>query len=107
MRKEVKTLDFESEMVGYDSKLKEPRPEVFSTSRLLHHARESGHMAQEGKYSKTLKVRIDPELLERVKEESKKQHTDVSTYVRWCIQTGLYLEDLNSFVRSKSGETAN
>ncbi len=61
-------------------------------------------MTVEGKYTKTLKVRIDPELYEHVKEEAKKLNTDVSTYVRWCIQTGLYLEDLNSFIRSKSGE---
>ncbi len=61
-------------------------------------------MAIEGKYTKTLKVRIDPELYEQVKKKAKKLDTDVSTYVRWCIQTGLYLEDLNSFIRSKSGE---
>jgi hypothetical protein len=62
-------------------------------------------MTGEGKFTKTLKVRIDSELLGNVKEEAKKLDTDVSTYVRWCIRTGLYLEDLNSFVRSKSGET--
>lgn len=62
-------------------------------------------MTGEGKFTKTLKVRIDSELLDNVKEEAKKLGTDVSTYVRWCIRTGLYLEDLNSFVRSKSGET--
>jgi predicted HicB family RNase H-like nuclease len=58
-------------------------------------------MEKEGKYSKTIKVRIDPDLLEQVKDEAKKLNTDVSTYVRWCIRTGLYLEDLNSFIRSK------
>lgn len=62
-------------------------------------------MEKEGKYTKILKVRIDPELLKRVKEEVKRLDTDLSTYVRWCIRTGLYLEDLNSFIRSKSGET--
>ena len=61
-------------------------------------------MTVEGKFTKTLKVRIDPELYDKVKNESKRLDTDVSTYVRWCIQTGLYLEDLNSFIRSKSGE---
>ncbi len=58
-------------------------------------------MEKEGKYSKTIKVRINPELLEQVKDEAKKLNTDVSTYVRWCIRTGLYLEDLNSFIRSR------
>ncbi len=61
-------------------------------------------MATGGKYTKTLKVRIDPELLENVKEETRRLNTDLSTYVRWCIRTGLYFKDLNSFVRSKSKE---
>jgi predicted HicB family RNase H-like nuclease len=61
-------------------------------------------MTVEGKYTKTLKVRIDPDLYDQVKDEAKKLGTDVSTYVRWCIQTGLYLEDLNTFIRSKSSE---
>ena len=61
-------------------------------------------MEKEGKYTKLLKVRIDPELLEHVKTEAKRLDIDVSTYVRWCIQTGLYLKDLNSFIHSKSGE---
>ena len=61
-------------------------------------------MAEEGRYSKTLKVRIDPELHDRLKSEADRLNTDVSSYVRWCIQTGLYLEELNSFIRSKSGE---
>ena len=61
-------------------------------------------MTVEGKYTKTLKIRIDPELYESVREKAKQLNTDVSTYIRWCIQTGLYLEDLNSFIRSKSGE---
>ncbi len=61
-------------------------------------------MEKEGKYTKLLKVRIDPELLEHVRSESKRLDIDVSTYVRWCIQTGLYLKDLNSFIHSKSGE---
>lgn len=52
-----------------------------------------------------LRVRIDPDLLEQVKEEAKRLNTDLSTYVRWCIRTGLYFRDLNSFVRSRMGET--
>jgi len=62
-------------------------------------------MTTEGKYTKTLKVRIDSELLDHVKEEAKRLGTDMSTYVRWCIRTGLYLKDLSSFVRSKSEES--
>jgi hypothetical protein len=61
-------------------------------------------MEKEGKYTKVLKVRIDPDLLEQLKDETKRLDTDLSTYVRWCIRTGLYLKDLNSFLKSKSGE---
>lgn len=52
------------------------------------------------KYSKTLKVKVDPELYKRLKKEAKKFDTDIPTYVRWCIKTGLYLDDLNLFVRT-------
>jgi predicted DNA-binding protein len=58
----------------------------------------------EEKYTKTLKIRIDPELLEHIKNESEDLGVDVSSYVRWCLRTGLYLKDLNTFIHSKSGE---
>lgn len=61
-------------------------------------------MAGEKRYTNTLRVRIDPYLLELVKKEADKLNTDISTYVRWCIRTGLYLDDLNAFIRSKSKE---
>jgi hypothetical protein len=61
-------------------------------------------MEKEGKYTKILKVRIDPELLDQIKKKAKDVNTDISTYVRWCVRTGLYLEDLNSFIRSKGDE---
>ena len=58
-----------------------------------------GKILSNGKYSKTLKVKVDPELYNRLKKEAKKFDTDIPTYVRWCIKTGLYLDELNSFVR--------
>jgi predicted DNA-binding protein len=61
-------------------------------------------MEKEGKYTKTLKIRIDQELLNQIKEESKRLDTDISSYVRWCIQTGLYLKDMNTFIKSTSKE---
>ena len=61
-------------------------------------------MEKEKKYTKNLRVRIDPELFELVKEEAKKHDTDMSSYVRWCIRTGLYLKDVNNEMKSKSGE---
>jgi predicted HicB family RNase H-like nuclease len=62
-------------------------------------------MNQEEKYTKTIRVRINPELLEHVKKEAQKLDTDVSTYVRWCIRTGLYLDDLNKFIQARSEES--
>ena len=61
-------------------------------------------MEKEGKYTKILRIRIDPELLEQVKAEVKRLDTDMSTYARWCLQTGLYFKDLNSFLRATSRE---
>jgi predicted HicB family RNase H-like nuclease len=49
----------------------------------------------------TLRVRIEEELLRQIKEEAEKQETDLATYVRWCLRTGLYLEDLNQFLKSR------
>jgi len=61
-------------------------------------------MSPEKKQVTTLRVRIEEDLLERVKEEARKQDTDISTYVRWCLQTGLYLEDLSQFLQSRIDE---
>jgi predicted HicB family RNase H-like nuclease len=60
-------------------------------------------MEKEGKYTKILKVRVDPELYDSAKSEAKRLNTDLSTYVRWCIRTGLYLKDVNLFIKSKGG----
>ncbi len=61
-------------------------------------------MPPEERYNKTLKVRIEEELLKRIKEEAQKQDTDLSTYVRWCLRTGLNLEDLSQFLQSRIDE---
>ncbi len=61
-------------------------------------------MTLEEKQMISLKIRIEEELLERIKKEAKKQDTDLSTYVRWCLRTGLYLEDLNHFLQSRIDE---
>lgn len=48
-----------------------------------------------------LQIRLDSQTITRVKEKAKSLNTDVSTFVKWCIHTGLFLEDVNAFVRSK------
>jgi predicted HicB family RNase H-like nuclease len=61
-------------------------------------------MGKEGRYTGLLKLRIEPDLLERAQERADTLGVDLSTFVRWCVMTGLFLPDLNSFVRSKMGE---
>jgi predicted HicB family RNase H-like nuclease len=61
-------------------------------------------MKKEGRYSELLKLRIEPDLLQRAQERAEGLGVDLSTFVRWCIMTGLFLPDLNTFVRSKMGE---
>jgi hypothetical protein len=55
-------------------------------------------MTTDERYTKTIQVRIDPDLLDEVKEEAERLNTDMSTYIRWCIRTGLYLEELNTYL---------
>ena len=57
-------------------------------------------MKVEDRYTKTIQVRIEPELLEDVRKEAERLNTDMSTYIRWCIRTGIYLEELNKYIRS-------
>ena len=45
---------------------------------------------------------MEPELLEVIREKAKSLNVHVSTLARWCVTTGLFLFDLNSFVRSRS-----
>jgi len=61
-------------------------------------------MEKEGKNTKVLRIRIDQELLDQLKNEAKRMDIDISSYVRWCIRTGLYMKDLNLFIRSTSKE---
>ena len=61
-------------------------------------------MAKEGRYTGLLKLRIEPDLLQRAQERADTLGVELSTFVRWCILTGLFLPDLNTFVRSKMGE---
>jgi len=60
-----------------------------------------GHGKPERHYTELLKVRVDPELLRAIREKANSLNMDLSTFVRWCIQTGLILSDLNAFLRSK------
>lgn len=61
-------------------------------------------MKVEDRYTKTIQVRIEPDLLEDIKKEAERLQTDMSTYIRWCIRTGIYLEDLNKYIRSCESE---
>jgi hypothetical protein len=62
-------------------------------------------MKTDDRYTKTIQVRIDPELLEDVRKEAERLNTDMSTYIRWCIRTGIYLEEVNTYIRSCENES--
>lgn len=52
----------------------------------------------------TLELRIEPEVLRAIREKADTLNVQVSTLARWCVTTGLFLFDLNSFVRSRSAD---
>ena len=56
----------------------------------------------DGPLSEVLELRMEPELLRAIREKAKTLNVQVSTLARWCVTTGLFLFDLNSFVRSRT-----
>ena len=58
-------------------------------------------MVREQIKTEFLRLRIDSELLTLAQERAKKLHMDLSTFVRWCVWTGIVLEDMSAFVRTK------
>ncbi len=54
--------------------------------------------------SKVLKVRVDQEFYEEISSASDKLGIEISSFVMYCIRTGLYLEDLNVYLQMKSRE---
>ena len=65
---------------------------------------EEEERARPGRRTEVLTVRISPDLLRALREKSKDLDTDLSSFVRWCLVTGIYLGDLNTFVRTRLRE---
>jgi predicted HicB family RNase H-like nuclease len=61
-------------------------------------------MEKEGKYSKVLTIRIDPALFDEIKKEADVHDMDVSEFVRGCLRTGMYLNEMNITLRSRRGD---
>jgi hypothetical protein len=57
----------------------------------------------EGEY-KVLKVRVDQDFYDEISSASDKLGIEISSFVRFCIRTGLYLEDLNVYLQMRSRE---
>ena len=57
------------------------------------------------KANKIVKVRVDMDFYELITTSAKRLNVDTSTYIRYCIRTGIYLEDLNKYIQMKSEET--
>ncbi|UCG70637.1 MAG: hypothetical protein JSV09_06365 [Thermoplasmata archaeon] len=62
-------------------------------------------MRIEEKNRKTIRIILDSDLHELLKNEAERLDIDFASYVRWCIRTGVYLKDLNRFIRLKRGKT--
>ena len=63
--------------------------------------------AWDSPFTEILELRIDAELLRSMKDKAKELNVQLSTLARWCVTTGLFLFDLNSFVRSRSATEAS
>jgi predicted DNA binding CopG/RHH family protein len=61
-------------------------------------------MKKEDKYTEVLTIRIEPELFEKVKKEAENQGMDISAFIRGCLRTGLYLDEMNVELRSRKGK---
>jgi hypothetical protein len=62
---------------------------------------------EEGKSNEILALKIEQDLLDQIKERVEDLNTDVSTFIKWCIQTGLFLGNVNSFVKLRISEDIN
>jgi len=53
---------------------------------------------------KDLWIRINVETYNELKKNAKEMGVDISTFVNFCIRTGLYLGELNLYLQMKSRE---
>lgn len=61
-------------------------------------------MATKGRYSRVLTIRIDPALFEEARLEAESRGMDISDFVRGCLRTGMYLNEMNAALRSGKGD---
>jgi hypothetical protein len=45
-------------------------------------------------------IQLDPDMLAEIMAEADSRGMDITAYVRWCIETGLFLRDINALVNS-------
>jgi hypothetical protein len=48
-----------------------------------------------------LKVRVDGAFYDEIKSTTDRLGLEISTFVRYCIRTGMYLEELNQYLQGK------
>ncbi len=53
---------------------------------------------------KILRVRVDSDFYDEIKKVTNKLNIEISSFVKYCIRTGLYLEDLNLYLSLKEKE---
>ena len=62
---------------------------------------------EESDSDEVLALKIEQDLLDQIKERVEDLDTDVPTFIKWCIQTGLFLGNVNTFVKLKISEELN
>ncbi|UCG69528.1 MAG: hypothetical protein JSV09_00445 [Thermoplasmata archaeon] len=61
-------------------------------------------MATKGRYSRVLTLRIDPALFEEARQEAESLDMDISDFIRDCLRTGMYLNEMNAALKSRRGD---
>lgn len=60
--------------------------------------------SEKGDSDEVLALKIEQDLLDQIRVRVEDLDTDVPTFIKWCIQTGLFLGNVNSFVKLKISE---
>jgi len=56
------------------------------------------------RYRRTVTINIEPRLMRELRSEADGLGMDVPSYICWCIETGLFLRDLNVLINNMRAE---
>ena len=56
---------------------------------------------------RTVTIRVKPKLMSELKSEADGLGMDIPSYIYWCIETGLFLRDLNILINTMHDEPSS